>query len=154
MIGFDFLGQSPFTIDYESKKIVFGSIDPSLTAIPYEPHPGYALIEMKVQERSLHLLVDTGASDLVLFARAASDCKNAIENAGTRTWSNMGGEFLVQKVHLTDAYLGSTPWRAQDTFVLPDGGSPPAGLDGLLGVASLKARRVAFDPEHSRIAWD
>src|SRR6266571_2436183 len=27
MIGFDFLGQSAFTIDYVSKKIVFGPID-------------------------------------------------------------------------------------------------------------------------------
>jgi predicted aspartyl protease len=154
MIGFDFLGQSSFTIDYKSRKIVFGPIDPSLTAIPYEAYPGYALVEMKLQQRSLRLLVDTGASDLVLFSSAANEYKDAFENVGTKTWSNMGGEFRVQKVHLTGAYLGPIPWGVQDAFILHDGDSPPAGLDGLLGVASLKARRVGLDPNHRRIGWD
>jgi predicted aspartyl protease len=154
MIGFDFLSQSPFTIDYESKKIVFGPIDPTLTAVPYEAHPGYALVELKIQQQSLRLLVDTGASDLVLFASATHDCEEAIKNVGTRTWSNMGGEIHVQQVQLKDAHLGTSPWGTRDVFILPDGGNPPAGLRGLLGVSSLKARRVGFDPEHRTIGWD
>jgi hypothetical protein len=154
MIGFDFLSQGPFTIDYGSKKIVFGPIDPSLEAVPYEAHPGYALVELKVRRQSLRLLVDTGASDLVLFASATRDCQDAIKNIGTRAWSNMGGEIRVRQVQLSDAYLGSMPWGTQDMFILPDGGSPPAGLHGLLGVASLKARLVGFDPEHRIFAWD
>ncbi len=40
MIGFDLLGQSAFTIDYVSKKTVFGPIDASLAAIPYQSRPG------------------------------------------------------------------------------------------------------------------
>ena len=35
MIGFDVLGQSPFTIDYESRKLVFGPVDPSFSTVPY-----------------------------------------------------------------------------------------------------------------------
>ena len=154
MIGFDFLSGGPFTIDYESKKIVFGPIDPSLTRIPYEVRPGYVLVELKIQQQSLRLLVDTGASDLVLFASATHDCQQAIKNVGTRTWSNMGGDIHVQQVQLKDAYLGASPWGTQDVFILPDGGNTPAGLSGLLGVSSLKARRVGFDPEHRIIGWD
>jgi predicted aspartyl protease len=154
MIGFDFLSRGPFTIDYQTKKIVFGPIDSSLTAVPYEAHLGYALVELKVRQQSLRLLVDTGASDLVLFASATRDCQDAIKNVGTQAWSNMGGEIRVQQVQLKDAYLGSTPWGAQHVFILPDGGNPPAGLRGLLGVSSLKARRVAFDPNQGIIAWD
>jgi predicted aspartyl protease len=154
MIGFDFLGHGPFTIDYGSKKIVFGPIDPSLTGIPYEAHPGYALVKLKIQQKSLQLLVDTGASDLVLFASAMSDCQDAIKKIGTRAWSNMGGEIQVDRVQLKDAYLGITSWSVQDVFILPDGGNPPAGLRGLLGVVSLKARRVGFDPDQRIIAWD
>jgi hypothetical protein len=41
MIGFDFLGKGPFTIDYQSKKIVFGPIDPSLVAMPYQDGSGW-----------------------------------------------------------------------------------------------------------------
>jgi predicted aspartyl protease len=155
IVGFDFLNQSAFTIDYQSKKVTVGPIDPLLAAIPYEAHPGYALVEMKIQQRSLRLLVDTGASDLVLFEGATRDCLDAIRSVGTRTWSNMGGEIRVQQVQLADAYLGSMPWGTRDVFILPDsGGNQPGGLRGLLGVASLKARRVSFDPEHRIFAWD
>jgi predicted aspartyl protease len=154
IIGFDFLSESPFTIDYEAKKITFGPIDPSLTPVHYEAHPGYALVELKIQQHSLRLLVDTGASDLVLFASAIQNCPEAIENVGTRTWSNMGGEMQVHQVQLKDAHLGALSWGTQDVFILPDGGDPPSGLSGLLGVASLKARRLAFDPEHEILAWD
>ena len=155
IVGFDFLNQSAFTIDYQSKKVTVGPIDPLLAAIPYEAHPGYALVEMKIQQRSLRLLVDTGASDLVLFEGATRDCLDAIRRVGTRTWSNMGGEIRVQQVQLADAYLGSMPWGTRDVFILPDsGGNQPGGLRGLLGVTSLKARRVSFDPEHRIFAWE
>jgi len=154
MIGFDFLSQGPFTIDYESRKIVFGPIDHSLITVPYEAHPGYALVELKILKKGLRLLVDTGASDLVLFESATRDCREAVKDVGARTWSNMGGDVRVRQVHLTDAYLGNSPWGAQDVFILPDGGNPPAGLLGLLGVASLKTRRFGFDPERKMIAWE
>jgi predicted aspartyl protease len=119
MIGFDFLSRGPFTIDYESKKIVFGPVDSSLTPVPYEAHAGYALVELKIQQQSLRLLVDTGASNLVLFASATRECQRSIKNVGTRTWSNMGGEIHVQQVQLEDAYLGAFPWGTQDVFILP-----------------------------------
>jgi aspartyl protease len=155
MIGFDFLGKGAFTIDYQSKKIVFGPIDPSLIAIPYQARPGFALVEMQVQHQKLLLLVDTGTSDLVFFEGTMRDCPEAVKKVGSRTWSNMGGEIRLQQVQIREAYLGSTPWGSQDVFILPDtGGSPPAGLRGLLGVASLKARRVGFDPERKVFAWD
>jgi predicted aspartyl protease len=154
IIGFDLLSKSPFTIDYQSRKIIFGPIDASLNTVPYEPGPGYALVRMKVRQRSLRLLVDTGASDLVLFNLASCDCQDAIDNRSALTWSNMGGEIRVQKVHLPEAYLGLMPWGARDVFVLIDHDSGPVGVDGLLGVASLKARRIAFDSEHSMMAWD
>lgn len=155
MIGFDFLGKGAFTIDYQSKKIVFGPIDSALVTIPYLACPGYAVVEMQIHQHKLLLLVDTGASDLVLFEGATRDYPDTIKSVGTRTWSNMGGEISVKQVQLTDTYLGSTLWASQDVFILEDtGGKPPAGLSGLLGVTSLKARRVGFDPERKIFAWD
>jgi len=154
MIGLDFLSEGPFTIDYQKKKIVFGDIDPSLTKVSYKAGSGYAWVEFKIHEQTLRLLVDTGASDLVLFASATSDCQSAIKKIGTRVWSNIGGEIRVEEVQLTDAYLGATPWGTLNVFILPDKGSRPRGLDGLLGVTSLSARRVALDPEHKLFAFD
>ena len=99
---------------------------------------------------ALRLWGNESSTSAPLFQTAGSK----IKNVGTRAWSNMGGEIRVQHVQLTDAYLGSTAWGTQDVFVLPDGGNPPAGVHGLLGMSSLKARRVRFDPGQKIIAWD
>jgi len=155
MIGFDFLGQTAFTIDYLSRKIVFGPIDTSMAATPYQSRPGYVVVEMQIQQRHLLLLVDTGASDLIFFESGVRDCLAAIQIVGSRTWSNIGGEVRVKQVQLAGAALGIMPWNQRDAFILEGtGGKPPAGLDGLLGVTSLKARRVAFDPDRKLFAWD
>lgn len=155
IVGFDFLDQSPFTIDYQSKKIILGALDPSLVAIPYQAGPGYIFVEMKIQQQKLLLIVDTGASNLVLFDGVRRNCPEAIKNVGTQTWSNMGGEIQVTQAQLRDAYLGPAPWGSRDVFILENtGANPPAGIGGLLGTISLKARRVAFDPEHKILAWD
>jgi len=128
MIGFDFLGQSAFTIDYVSKKIVFGPIDASLAAIPYQSRPGYVVVEMQIQQQQLLLLVDTGASDLIFFGSGVRDCPLAIRIVGSRTWSNMGGEVRARQVQLTGASLGAMPWGQRDAFVLEEtGGSRPPG---------------------------
>ena len=155
MIGFDFLGQSAFTIDYVSKKIVFGPIDASLAATPYQSRPGYVVVEMQIQQQQLLLLVDTGASDLIFFESGVRDCLPAIRIVGSRTWSNMGGEVRVKQVQLAGASLGAMPWGHRDAFVLEEtAGKPPPGLHGLLGVTSLKTRRVGFDPDRKVLAWD
>ena len=155
VIGFDFLNQSAFTIDYESKKITVGPLDPTMATIHYEAYPGFALVEMKIQKRKLRLLVDTGASGLVLFESATRDCLDAIRVVGTEIGSNMGGEVRLQIAKVADVYLGSMPWGTRDAFIMADtGGNYPSELQGLLGVASLQARRVGLDPEHKIFAWD
>ena len=45
MIGFDLLGQSPFTIDYELKTIVFGPVDRSFSTVSYSP--GFRVCPMR-----------------------------------------------------------------------------------------------------------
>ena len=149
------MSQGPFVIDYQSKRLVFGPIDTSLPVIPYHSVPGYVAVELRVQQKTLLLLVDTGASDSVLFCRNHADSADAGHNIGSRTWSNMGGDIKVKQVQLRDAYLGAIAWGAQDVFILEvDDRSKPSGLSGLLGVISLKVRRVGFDPDRKVLVLD
>jgi hypothetical protein len=153
MIGFDVLGQSPFTIDYEAKKLVFGRIDPSLATAPYSPGLPYAIVLLRVQQETLAILVDTGASNLVLFQRGVRNCRSAINTVGRETWVSMGGEMPVAKAELEDAFLGVTPWGKRVAYIPDNSANQSLGLAGLLGTVAL-GKRVAFDPVRKVVAWD
>jgi hypothetical protein len=100
-------------------------------------------------------MVDTFASDLLLFERGTRDYPDAIRHMGIRSGSNMDGEIRLQQVELTDAYIGSMAWGSRQAFIMPEGGEQRSdGLYGLLGVTSLKASRVGFDVEHRILAFD
>lgn len=153
MIGFDLLGHSPFTIDYESRKLVFGPIDPSFPTIPYSPGLPYAVVDLHVEQEKLGILVDTGASNLVLFESGLRNCRAAINTVGRETWISMGGEMPVRKSQLVHTYLGGVSWGQRVAYIPENSGNQPSGLAGLLGTVAL-GKRVAFDPDRKVIAWD
>lgn len=153
MIGFDLLGQSPFTIDYESRKLVFGPVDPSFSTVPYSPGLPYAIVILQVQQQKLEILVDTGTSNLVLFQSGVRDCRSAINTVGQETWTSMGGEMPVKKAQLLNAYLGAVSWGQRGAYVPDNSAHQPSGLAGLLGTVAL-GKRVAFDPVRKVVAWE
>ena len=153
MIGFDVLGQSPFTIDYESRELVFGPVDPSFNTVSYAPGLPYAIVILQVQQHRLEILVDTGSSNLVLFQSAVRECRPAINTVGQETWTSMGGEMPVKKAQLLDAYLGSVSWGERWVYIPDDSSTQLSGLAGLLGTVAL-GKRVAFDPGRKVMAWE
>jgi hypothetical protein len=153
MIGFDVLGQFPFTIDYESKKLVFGPVDRSFVTAPYSPDLPYAIVLLHVQQETLGILVDTGASNLVLFQRGVRNCRSAINTVGRETWVSMGGDMPVAKAQLIDAYLGGMPWGKRVAYIPENSTNQPIGLAGLLGTVAL-GKRVGFDPIRKVVAWE
>ena len=153
MIGFDVLGQFPFTIDYESRKLVFGPVDPSFVTAPYSPDLPYVIVLLHVQQETLGILVDTGASNLVLFQLGVRNCRSAINTVGRETWVSMGGNMPVMKAQLIDAYLGGMPWGQRVAYIPENSTNQPVGLAGLLGTATL-GKRVGFDPIRKVVAWE
>ena len=154
MIGLDLFSQSPFTIDYELKKIVFGPIDPSLVVIPYHPDLPYAVVDLELRDQKLAILVDTGTTDLLLFDSELRNCLAAVKKTNTENWSNMGGELPVTKAQLAEAHFGTVPWGKRGAYIVQDYGKQPFGLAGLLGTSKLSTKRVAFDPVRNLLAWE
>ena len=66
MVGYDFLKQGPFTIDYLSRTILFGPIDPRLETIPYVGGLPYVVVRMRRARR--------GAASVSGHRRARPDC--------------------------------------------------------------------------------
>ena len=153
MIGLDVLGQSPFTIDYETRKLVFGPIDASFNTVSYAPGLPYAMVVLQIRQQRLQILVDTGASNLVLFQSGVRDCGPDIVMAGRETWTSIGGEMPVKKAHLRDAYLGTVSWGPRWVYVPDNSANQPSGVSGMLGTVAL-GKRVAFDPVRKVVAWE
>jgi len=153
MIGLDLLGQSPFTINYESRKLVFGPVDPSLSTVSYSPGLPYAVVILQVQQEALEILVDTGASNLVLFESGVRNCRPAIKRVGRETWTSMGGEMPVAKAQLVNAHLGAASWGQRLVYIPDNSANQPSGLAGLLGTVAL-GKRVAFDSVLNMLAWE
>jgi predicted aspartyl protease len=152
IVGFDLLGRSAFTIDYGCKRLFFGPIDPSLASVPYKPGLAFPVVELAVGESRMVVVVDTGASALVLFEKTAQPYLSGAKEKGTETWSNLDGDVRVRNVQIPALAIGSANWSDNQAFVL-EGAEAPYGVHGLLGPVALEVDRIAFDPEQSVFAW-
>ena len=160
IIGLDVLGGRDFSIDYQSKRITFempmGGVNSTKTTepqVPFEGGPGFAVVHIQIQGQVLRLMVDTGTSDLVLFAPRVQGRLPGTRPAGVKTKTTMAGEERWPVLELPGARLGSIDLATPEA-VLMDGQAPASvDLDGLLGVASLGLRRITFDFEHNTIRW-
>jgi hypothetical protein len=155
MVGYDFLKQGPFTIDYLSRIILFGPIDPRLETIPYVGGLPYVVVQMRMQDVELPLLVDTGANDLIVFEDGLEDIGTRSSGESDSSWTNLGGTTKVKPLDLSHSFLGAMRWSARGAFVLQDSHATyTAGFKGLLGVAALQTARVGFDPVRRLFAWE
>jgi len=152
LIGLDVLGGRSFRIDYEARSITFGPTNSSSGGgTTFQSEPPFVTVEMKMNQQPLHLLVDTGSSELVLFeSRIGNDLRNL---AGVlRTSRNLQGNFPIREVQLSETKLGNSSFGARRAFIA-SGGNHQIGFDGLLGVSALHARRVSFDFERRLFTW-
>jgi len=154
IIGLDLLHLHDFTIDYASKKIVFHS-----SATPPAQVRGEALISgltllIQIQGHPVRLIVDTGFPGILLFEERLFARAPELRPTGT-VYSVMLGERLRAKATtLRNVTIGPT---SKDARVLLAQAPPPEilpGIDGVAGIAALKARRVHFNFMDKRLSWE
>lgn len=155
IIGLDVLKFSSFQIDYESQRISFGPIKPSEAVTGFRGVWPFLIIQMEVQDRPVHLLVDTGSRDLILFQSRLQDRLPKMITRGEKIIYHSSGESHLKKVLLPSSSLGQTKWKLLTAYLLdtPTDGYP-SDIDGVLGVLSLGVKRIRFDFEHNALSWD
>ena len=161
IIGLDVLGAHDFTIDYAARLMAFGM--PAREAgtpktdeskVTFENEPGFVVVQVQIQGHPLRLMVDTGTNDLVLFAPRVQGRLAGAHAVGVKTKTSLGGEERLPVLELDGAKMGSTELARQRAVLIDGEGPAAADLDGLLGVASLGVKRIAFDFEHNTIRWE
>ena len=152
MIGLDILGNRNFRIDYETSSILFGpTASPPGEGASFQSEPPFVTVEMKMNQQPLHLLVDTGSAELVLFESHLASRLRGLAGV-LRTSRNLKGEVALREVQLSEVQLGNASLGARRAYVTTDHNSS-LSFDGLLGVSALHVRQVSFDFEHRRFNW-
>jgi len=153
ILGLDVLGQTTFVIDYPSREIRFGSSpaipDSACNSIPFQMKQGLAVVEATVNHTPVHLLLDTGASSLILFQEIPNPASGSI--ATLQQASKAIGDFDRKHVQSIDLKLGETNFGHEAAFVVLNPKDAGHDFDGLISPAALGITRVAFDPSQGKL---
>ena len=152
LVGLDLLGDRSFQIDYASRRIIFGSTQAASGSIPFESGPPLVTLEMMIENRPLRLLVDTGASGLILFDKRVSKKLRREPAANEASSWNMSGQFSMREVRISRARLGNAGLGPLRVYLTPDQ-SHDFEFDGLIGISILHAKQISFDFERRLFTW-
>jgi predicted aspartyl protease len=153
VIGLDVLGQSAFMIDYAARQIHFGPLPALPDPIPMHMAGGLAVLDAEVNDLPAHLLLDTGASSLLLFARSMPGTASDLRISAVQRSSATIGESERKPLKLRSLRLGMEEFGKEPAFVIPDGSHGGHPFDGLISPAGLGMRRVAIDLGRGEVAF-
>ena len=146
VIGLDVLGQSAFEIDYTRWQIRFGSFRPLANSLPLRIEGGLPIVDAELNHLAVHLLMDTGASSLLLFEPRALPQKISLASSSI-------GEFQGKQVWLRSLRLGGKELGREPAFMVRSPGNQDRNFDGLLSPAGLGMTKVAIDVERGVLAF-
>jgi hypothetical protein len=146
IVGLDFLADQKFRLDYVRGTLTFGEAAKEGVAVLIDENFPFPVVTARVQKRQLRLLIDTGASDLVLF-RERLDSRDAhYWNTRRASLSNLGGRTKAGALSNISLRLeiGGMAARAENLFIVSDKGQFKE-FDGLLAVRSAGFRSLSYD---------
>jgi Aspartyl protease len=142
VVGLDLLGQSAFEIDYTARQILFGPVPLLANSLPLRLQAGLPIVEAQVNHLSARLMVDTGASSLVLFEPYAPRPMRVSE---VRPTPGTIGEFDRKQVWLPSLKLGEAEFGKEPAFLVRSRGEGAQDFDGLMSPAALGITKLAID---------
>jgi predicted aspartyl protease len=152
VLGLDLLRLSSFSIDYDARKLTFGPVKTD-SGVPMEADDVGITVQLMVGDSKIRLLVDTGAQALVLYEDRVAGRLPQLKVQGETAGISMGGWVLSKRGFVPNARLGATSLDGTVFLVKAPPASMLADVDGYLGTAALKARRIDFDFETNTFAW-
>ena len=151
IVGIDILSRGSFTVDYEARKLILGPVERLSNSVPCDPRFPYPTVPLRIGNRRVRVLVDTGAQDLALFESQTRGALPGVQVVGQETRTTMRGPVVVKRAEFHELALGTAHWARREALFVE---APPTLFDGLLGPRWLGAKRIGFDFEHKLISWE
>ena len=150
IIGLDLLSRSKkFTIDYDRRTV---SLQLTEAGTPERSPSKCFVIPVVVQGIPIHLVVDTGLQGILLYGNRLRKRLPKMRIDGKSTNVAMG-RLRVKQVRLPGVRIAGA--EVVTTVLLIDGPDEDVlpGVDGYLGPASLRAKRIEFDFDARVLRW-
>jgi predicted aspartyl protease len=116
---------------------------------------GLPLVEAELDETPVQLVLDTGASSLILFEpKTATPPASQAKISAVRQSANTMGEFEGKPVRLGSLRLGQAEFQREAAFLVPRGdGLEDRDFDGLVSPALLGMTKLAIDLGQGVVAF-
>lgn len=144
IVGLDVLGQSTFAIDYASREIRFGPAPSMPDSIPLQMKDGLAFVDAVLDHTRVRLLVDTGASSLVLFKELQNPASGQNDDAAQPLPRRIG-DFNRKRVPQVSLRLGEVEFGRGLVSVVPNRSDSDHDFDGLMSPVALGIKRIVID---------
>jgi hypothetical protein len=151
VIGLDVLGGTNFTVDYAKQRIFFGASVERYT-VPFTAGRQFITVNLRSGARQLHLLLDTGTPQLVLFESHLRGV-DYVWSGAMGSGQNVAGNVRFGTVVLSQARIGTLDVGPQRASVVASRTGIESDLDGLMGVSCLRPKRISFDFERQLLGW-
>jgi hypothetical protein len=136
IIGMDLLNLRDVTIDFAAGRLIFEAAKVTAYVPGGDPMAKCLMVELRVQDRPVRLLIDTGLDEERLQQSAPVYARPAASKR------HHGRTHAGQQAMLPDIVFGK---RSREVLVLllpsPAEDTLP-GIDGIVGISALQARRV------------
>jgi predicted aspartyl protease len=153
IIGMDLLQLNNFTIDYGAGHLIFDPMAPRTYLAGGDPMTKCLIIELQVQYRPVRLIVDTGLQGIVLYEERLRRSVPGLRTSGSIKSASMGGRLPARLATLPDVVIGNKNHELPVVLLPAPQEDMLPGIDGIVGVPALQARRVHFDFSRKTLTW-
>ncbi|HTZ57575.1 MAG TPA: aspartyl protease family protein [Acidobacteriaceae bacterium] len=154
IIGMDLLRLSDFTVEYGSSRLIFDPGPPRTYLPGGDPMDKCLIVELQVQGRRVRLIVDTGMQGILLYEERLRRNVPELRTVGTIKNASLGGRLSVKQATLPDVLLGNRNRNLPVVLVSAPAGDILPGIDGVVGITALQARRIHFDFAGKTVSWE
>jgi hypothetical protein len=159
VVGLDVLGNSSFSIDYRTKRLRFGPVRRTRSSVSlsfetsFETGNPFVIVEARLDDNPVRLLVDTGTSALVLFQSHLERPISWFAGTTATAADVGGGDYRLRPVPIRHTRLGRQELGPLTGFIVAEQRDDARDFDGLLSVRGLHLEKIGFDFENHEINW-
>jgi predicted aspartyl protease len=154
IIGMDLLKLSDVTIDFDARNLIFDSTVQRAYLAGGDPMTACLVVELQIQDRPVHLIVDTGLPGIILYEERLRKRVPGLRTSGSIKNATMGGRVPVKQATLPDVVVGKRNREVSVVFLPSPAPDMLAGIDGIVGITALQPHRVHFDFSGKTLSWE